>query len=112
MSYLVDGVVATGAGAFHAGETSQSSSPQATPYQETEPDDSTQEPVRSVTSSIPSASVNLIQYEQSGEKLQVVHPQTHVCYLEGHDVPAAPGTTSERHDVPVQAALESVQDVL
>lgn len=54
MSYLVDGVVATGAGAFHAGETPQSS---PTPYQETEPDDSTQEPISSVPSSIPSTSV-------------------------------------------------------
>lgn len=46
MSYLVDGVVATGAGAFHAGETPRSGepSPAPTPYQETEPDDSTQEP--------------------------------------------------------------------
>lgn len=71
MSYLVDGVVATGAGAFHAGETSQSSSPQATPYQETEPDDSTQEPVRSVTSSIPSASVGSLLDDDVAKEIEV-----------------------------------------
>jgi len=47
MSYLVDGVVATGAGAFHAGETPRSS---PTPDRDTEPDDSTQDPDSSVDS--------------------------------------------------------------
>ena len=73
MSYLVDGVVATGAGAFHAGEISlsQSSSPLAAPYQETEPDDSTQEPVCSVPSSIPSALVGSLLDDDVAKEIEV-----------------------------------------
>ena len=73
MSYLVDGVVATGAGAFHAGEISpsQSSSPLAAPYHETEPEDSTQEPVRSVQSSIPSASVGSLLDDDFAKEIEV-----------------------------------------
>lgn len=65
MSYLVDGIVATGAGAFHAGETPQSS---PASYQETEPDDLTQEPV---PSSIPSASVGSLLGDDVAKEIEV-----------------------------------------
>jgi hypothetical protein len=69
MSYLVDGVVATGAGAFHAGETPQSSpTPQA--YQETEPDDSTQESAPG-PSSIPSTSVGSLLDDDVAKEIEV-----------------------------------------
>jgi len=72
MSYLVDGVVATGAGAFHAGETPQSSpTPQA--YQETEPDDSTQESAPG-PSSIPSTSVGSLLDDDVAKEIETPAP--------------------------------------
>jgi hypothetical protein len=69
MSYFVDGVVATGAGAFHAGETPQSS-PTPQTYQETEPDDSTEEPVPD-PSSIPSTSVSSLLDDDVTKEIEV-----------------------------------------
>ena len=68
LSYLVEGVVATGAGAFHAGARSATS---PTPDQETEPDDSTQEPAFSVSSTIPSTSVGSLLDDDVAYEIEV-----------------------------------------